>query len=254
MSPELLLGALCKALLPPGGLILLFVVGVLAGRRHPVLGKWLRGSAVVLLYVLSTGTGSWLLAHPLEALEPTLEASQAGAHAQAIVVLSAGRIKRSPEYGKQNVPDFVALERMVYSAHLARISHLPLLVTGGTISDAPDDEALALGMARLFHSAFGLPVRWTETRSTNTAENASMSAPMLRRDGITRVVLVTDAMHMRRARIAFERQGLTVTSAPTFYVAARPFNPAELMPTVENLRRSYYALYEWLGLLRYQFF
>ena len=240
-------------LLPPASLILLFVAGLMVGRRYPMLGKWLRGGAVLLLYVLSTGCGSWLLAHPLETLEPVLDASQAGARAQAIVVLTAGRIKRSPEYGNRNVPDFDALERMTYSAHLARVSGLPLLVTGGTISTARDDEALALGMARLFNSAFGLPVRWTETRSTNTAENASMSALLLKRDGITRVVLVTDAMHMRRARIAFERQGLTVIPGPTFYVAARPFNPGELMPVVENLRRSYYALYEWAGLLRYQF-
>jgi uncharacterized SAM-binding protein YcdF (DUF218 family) len=226
---------------------------MLANRRHPVLGKWLRGGAVALLYVLSTGSGSWLLARPLEMLEPALDASQAGTRAQAIVVLTAGRIKRSPEYGNQNVPDFIALERMTYSAHLARLSGLPLLVTGGTISSADDDEALALGMARVFNSAFGLPVRWTEARSTNTAENASMSAALLRRDGISRVVLVTDAMHMRRARIAFERQGLTVIAGPTFYTAPRPFSGVDLMPTMENLRRSYYALYEWAGLLRYQF-
>lgn len=249
----MLVGALKDLLLPPSGLILMFAIGFLLRRRRPVLGTWLRGGAFVLLYVLSTGAGSWLLAHPLESLEPPLDASQAATRAQAIVVLSAGRIKRSPEYGKQNVPDFVALERMTYSAHLARISGLPLLVTGGTLSDANDDEALALGMARVFDSAFGLPVRWTETHSLNTAENASMSAAMLKHDGITRVVLVTDAMHMRRARFAFERQGLTVVAGPTFYVAARRFNPLALMPSVENLRRSYYASYEWLGLLRYQF-
>ncbi|MDB5963431.1 MAG: YdcF family protein [Massilia sp.] len=245
---------MCKdLLLPPGSLMLLFAIGVLVWRRRPLLGKWLCGSAMALLYVLSTGVGSWLLARPLELLEPTLDASQAGASAQAIVVLSAGRIKHSPEYGGHNVPDFVALERMAYGAHLARLSGLPLLVTGGLISKDPDDEPLAAGMARLFNSAFGVQVRWIEMHSATTAENASMSAAMLRRDGVSRVVLVTNAMHMRRARIAFERAGLQVVPGPTFYVTARGFNPGELMPTAENLRRSYYAIYEWLGLVRYQF-
>lgn len=254
LSFDLLLSALCKGLLlPPGSLLLLFAGGVLAGRRRPRLGKWLCGSAMALLYVLSTGVGSWLLARPLEALEPVLEAGGARARAQAIVVLSAGRIKHSPEYGGRNVPDFVALERMTYGAYVARISGLPLLVTGGTISHDDDDEPLALGMARLFDSAFGVPVRWTESRSINTAQNASMSAAILKRDGITRVVLVTNAMHMRRARIVFERAGLTVVPGPTFYVTARHFDPTELMPSVEHLRRSYYAIYEWLGLVRYQF-
>jgi uncharacterized SAM-binding protein YcdF (DUF218 family) len=235
------LAALLKGLLlPPGGPMLLFGAGVLAG--------WLCGGAMLLLYALSTGAGSWLLGRPLEMLEAPLEAGSARAQAQAIVVLSAGRIKHSPEYGGRSVPDFVALERMTYGAYLARISGLPLLVSGGIISADADDEPLALGMARLFDSAFGLPVRWAETRSVNTAENASMSAAMLKRDGITRVVLVTNAMHMRRARIAFERQGLTVLAGPTFYVNSRNFDPLELMPTAENLRRSYYAAYEWMGL------
>lgn len=233
--------------------MLLFAIGALVYRRRPVLGKWLCGGAMAALYVLSTGVGSWLLARPLEVLEPVLDMRQASKEAQAIVVLSAGRIKHSPEYGERNVPDFVALERMAYAAQLARASGLPLLVTGGTLSDDSDDEALAPGMARLFDSAFGLPVRWVEARSINTAENASMSAAMLKRDGVTRVIVVTNAMHMRRARIAFERSGLRVMSGPTFYVTSRHFDPTELMPTVENLRRSYYAIYEWLGLVRYQF-
>jgi uncharacterized SAM-binding protein YcdF (DUF218 family) len=246
--------ALCKGvLLPPAGPMLLFAAGLVVWRRRPRLARCLCGGAMALLYVLCTGAGSWLIARPLEVLEAPLDATTAAARAQAIVVLSAGRIRRSPEYDNRQIPDFVALERMTYAARLTRISGLPLLVTGGNIGDEVDDEALAPGMARLFDSAFGLPVRWIESYSLDTAQNASMSAALLRRDGVSRVVLVTNAMHMRRARIAFERQGLTVIAGPTFYTTSRRFDPLELMPTAEYLRRSYYALYEWLGLLRAQF-
>ncbi|WLI88927.1 YdcF family protein [Massilia sp. R2A-15] len=238
--------------MPPACILILYAAGVLAARRRPALGKWLRHGAVVLLYLLSTGTGAWLLAYPLETMEPPLDA-RAMKTAQAIVVLTASRIKHSPEYGERSVPDFIALERMAYGAHLARSSGLPLLVSGGLISDDPDDEPLALGMKRMFDSSFGVPVRWVEAASTNTAENARLSAAMLKRDGVTRIVLVTDAMHMRRARIAFERAGLAVTSGPTFYTTARGFDPLELTPKANNLRRSSYAMYEWLGLARYQF-
>ena len=243
--------ALVKAiLLPPAGLLVLYAAGMLAARRRPRLGKRLCHSAVALLYLLSTGAGSWLLVHPLEALEPALAGP--APQAQAIVVLSAGRIRHSPEYGNHAVPDFVAQERMTYAATLARRTGLPLLVTGGLLSDHPDEEPLALGMKRLFESAYQLPVRWTENASANTAENASMSAAILKRDGVARIILVTDAMHMRRARLAFQREGLSVTPGPTFYLASREFDPFDLLPTAENLRRSWYALYEWLGLLRYQ--
>jgi uncharacterized SAM-binding protein YcdF (DUF218 family) len=240
-------------LLPPGSLMLVFGVGVVVGRWRPRLRNWLCGGSMAVLYLLSTGVGSWLIGRPLELLEPTLDASQAKSRAQAIVVLSASRIKRSPEYGGQNIPDFIALERMTYGAYLARLSGLPLLVSGGLISHDPKDEPLAPTMTRLFNSAFGLQVRWTESHSGTTAQNASLSAAMLKRDGVTRIILVTNAMHMRRARIAFEREGLEVIPGPTFYVTAPGFEPLDLVPTAENLRRSYYAVYEWLGLVRYQF-
>lgn len=206
---------------------------------------------MLLLYLLSTGVGAWLLAHPLEMLEPVLASSpRALAPAEAIVVLTAGRIRHSPEYGGRTMPDYIALERITYGAHLARATGLPLLVSGGLLAD-DDDEALALGMKRLFEYEFRLPVRWSEAVSRNTAQNATLSAAMLRQDGVAAVILVTDAMHMRRARRAFERAGLVVTPAPTFYVESAPFNPTRLMSTIENLRRSHYALYEWCGLAWY---
>ena len=206
---------------------------------------------MLLLYLLSTGVGAWLLAHPLEMLEPVLASSpRALAPAEAIVVLTAGRIRHSPEYGGRTMPDYIALERITYGAHLARATGLPLLVSGGLLAD-DDGEALAAGMKRVFEDGFGLPVRWSEANSRNTAQNATLSAAMLRRDGVSSVILVTDAMHMRRARRAFERAGLVVTPAPTFYVESAPFDPTRLMPTVENLRRSHYALYEWFGLAWY---
>ncbi len=236
-------------LLPPACLLLAYACGVLLAPYRPRLGRIARHGAVLLLYVLSTGVGSWLLARPLEALEPALGTGPVP-HAQAIVVLSAGRIKHSPEYGGRAAPDFIALERMTYAAYLARRTGLPLLVTGGLLSDAADDEALALGMQRVFADSFGLPVRWLETASHTTVENARFSAPILKREGAAHIILVTDALHMRRARRAFEREGITVTAGPTFFAAAGKFSLTQLAPTMENLRRSHYAIYEWLGLAR----
>lgn len=240
-----------KALvLPPACLLALYGAGWLLQRRHPRLSAACRHGAILLLYFLSTGIGAWLLAHPLESLEPVLD-SRAATPAQAIVVLSAGRIRHSPEYGGRATPDFITLERITYGAHVARATGLPLLVSGGLLAD-DDSETLALGMKRVFEDEFHLPVRWAETASRNTAQNATLSAQMLKRDGVASIILVTDAMHMRRARRAFERAGLAVTPAPTFYVEAGAFNPRRLMPSIENLRRSHYALYEWIGLAWYR--
>lgn len=238
-------------MLPPAGPLLLYGAGLLLGRWRARAGRWLRHGAVAALYVLCSGVGAWLLVHPLERLEPPLLAPQASG-AQAIVVLSASRVRLSPEYGKRSVPDFLTLSRINYAALLARQSGLPLLVTGGLLSNKPGDEPLATGMRRVLEQHYALPVRWSETASRTTAENAVFSARILASAGVTRIILVTDAMHMHRARLAFEASGLQVVAAPTMYTETTGFSLSRLVPTSENLRRSHYALYEWLGLVLYR--
>jgi uncharacterized SAM-binding protein YcdF (DUF218 family) len=232
--------------LPPGGIIVLAALGLAVWRRRPRLGKGLCIAALGLLYVLSTGAGSWLLVHPLESLEPVL--ADGPSPAAAIVVLSAGRMRNSPEYRSRPVPDFTALERITYGAYLYRQRQLPLLLSGGLLTDRSDEEPLAIGMKRVFEEQFQIPVRWLEPASRNTAQNARFSAAMLKDSGIGHIILVTDAVHMRRARLAFERQGVAVTPGPTFYQEPGRFDPTRLLPSIENLRRSHAALYEWLGL------
>lgn len=248
MDPIAELAPLLKAaLLPPACLFLLLGAGLLAWRWRPRVGKAMCGAAVGLLYFLSTGVGSWLLAHPLESLEPVLPAGPLP-QARAIVVLTAGRIRSSPEYERRAVPDYVALERMSYAAHVYRARGLPLLVTGGLLSTHRVEEPLALSMKRVFERGFGIPVTWTETQARNTAENARYSAQILKRAGIAHIILVTDAMHMRRSRLAFEHEGIGVTPGPTFFQEPARFDPGRWFPHAENLKCSYYAVYEWLGL------
>lgn len=244
-------GLLKIFLLPPGSILLLALCGALVWRRHPRTGKSLCGTALACLYVLSTGVGSWLIVHPLEALEPALKEG-AATPAQAIVVLTAGRVRNSPEYGRLPVPDYVAGQRIAYAAHLHRQRPLPLLVTGGLASDSAGEEPLAFGMRRVLQRDYGIPVAWAESTSRTTAENALFSARMLEQAGVDHIILVTDAVHMRRARRAFERAGIVVTPGPTFYLEPSDFDATRLWPSMECLRRSYAGLYEWAGLIDYE--
>jgi uncharacterized SAM-binding protein YcdF (DUF218 family) len=95
-------------------------------------------------------------------------------------------------------------------------------------------------------------VTWREDRSRDTAENAAFSATMLRAAGVRRILLVTDAMHMARASAAFERAGLEVVSAPTMFFSQQPLTLAACLPSAEGLRRSWYAIYELVGLVWYR--
>ncbi|SFU58855.1 YdcF family protein [Pseudoduganella namucuonensis] len=238
-------------LLPPLSLLLLYATGLLLRRRHPRLGIIARRGAVGLLLVLSTNIAATALLRPLERMEPPLLAPAARG-AQAIVILAAGSMLRAPEYGNQDVPDYITLARLRYGARLQQETGLPILVSGGNADPVRGLQPKAEGMARALREDFRTPVKWVEAGSETTAENAANSARMLAPAGVRRVLLVTDAMHMARARLVFERAGLEVVSAPTAYFTTHAFSPLQLLPSASGLSGSYYAVYEWLGLFWYK--
>ena len=171
--------------------------------------------------------------------------------AEAIVVLSAGRHYDAPEAGGRDIVGPLTLERLRYGAQLHRATGLPVLMTGGAPEDG-ERAPLAELMRRSFEQDFGLPVAWTEAESTNTAENAFLSAAILLPLGIDRVYVVTHAWHMPRARFIFEQAGFTVVPAGTAHM--RPLTVLDLyhfLPQANGLQASYYAMHELLGLAWY---
>ena len=86
------------------------------------------------------------------------------------------------------------------------LSVLPILVSGGSPNRG---KAEAEVMRDVLEQEFHVPVQWLETSSRVTGENAALSMAMLAKSGITSVALVTDAVHMPRAKLEFERVGLT---------------------------------------------
>lgn len=239
-------------LLPPANLIVLIVLGYLLRRRFPRTGAAFSSAGVLLLVLFSCGFGAMLLMRPLEDMTaPLTRLDNTGA--QAIVVLGAGSLYQSPEYGRADIPDEVALMRLRYAAHLQHATSLPVLVSGGNASPDGTQQAKALGMARALREDFRTPVQWVEPSSEDTAQNALYSARILRAAGVQRILLVTHAMHMPRARAAFRRAGLEVVEAPTaFYSRGRPASLLALVPSAAGMYRSYYAAHEWIGLIWYR--
>jgi uncharacterized SAM-binding protein YcdF (DUF218 family) len=235
-------------ILPPLSLFLAGIAAWVLTRWWPRLGRWLLGIVVVVSFVLCTGVGANLLVRPLESRTQPLQQAKAR-DAEAIVVLSAGRLEAAAEYGGADIPDYVGLGRLRYAARLQHATGLPVLVSGGIPSRLGMSHAEA--MARALREDFRVPVRWVEEQSENTAENALFSARLLRQDHIARVLLVTDAMHMARAERMFRKSGIDVVAAPTVFFASNRLSARDFVPSVEGLRRSTYALYEWVGLIWY---
>lgn len=237
-------------LLPPGCCLTAAALGALVWRWRPRAGRILVITAAVLLWLLGTPLVAGALLATLQTA-PALPTTGTLPPAQAIVVLSAEADPDAPEYG-QSVPGRDTLVRLHYGAHLHRRTGLPILVTGG--AGLPGEEPVALAMQRMLEHDLGARVAWVDDAARTTHENATQSAALLARDGITRVYLVTHAWHIPRARASFESVGIEVVPAPTGFRGPPWQGARSLLPHWTAVRDSYYTFHEWLGLLYYRLF
>ncbi len=239
-------------IVPPGGILVLLLVGVvllLRGHRHSP--KFIV-TGVVAFYLFSMPPVADFLIGTLEHA-PAIPTDAILHHdaQSAIVVLGGGRYPNAPEYGGDTV-GAIALERVRYGARLARRTSLPVLVTGGSVWNNRVPEAEL--MARTMKEDFGIEPRWVEGQSHTSWENARLSKPLLDAAKITHVYLVTSAWHMPRSVYAFEQAGIKVTPAPTAFANTGDDQSGILrfLPDASALRRSYIAAHEIVGLLWYR--
>lgn len=241
---------LTSLLMPPLAPLLLALLGVLLALLKKRGGLALTALSLVLLGLLSChGMAVWLARGALPQFAPLTIAELKTRQVQAIVVLGGGLLPEAPEYGEPQ-PSSHTAARLRYGVWLARQSGLPLAFTGGLGWAATDAQHVSEAevAARVALQDFGFTLRWTETESRDTSGNARLLAPLLRRDGVQRIALVTDAWHMPRAVAAFERAGLDVTPAPMAYVRPLERGLLEWTPSARGLLASQQILREWLGL------
>ncbi len=233
-------------LLPPLNLILLGALGVLLLKHHPRLGRFLLASTLVLLYLISTPFISETLLQKLET-ESVIDSTDTGAG--AIVVLGGGTYFNAVEYGGDTVNRY-SLERIRYAARLYQLMGKPILVTGGAPLGNISSEAEQ--MKAVLENEFRTPVKWVEGSSNNTHENAYKSYEILKKDGITHIMLVTHAWHMPRAMREFERAGFQVTPAPTAFTTRYRTDGLAYLPTASALQQSRIFIHEIIGMLWYR--
>lgn len=232
-------------LLPPFSQILLLLLAWRLRKTTPKLAK--------TLFFLGTFS-LWILAAPITANQLVLSLQQDAAilpqdlshlKADAIVILTASQNETAPEFAAP-VSGKDALIRIRYAAFLERRTKLPILLTGGSVSGL-EHRSLAETMAFDLLEGFGVRARWLEKESRTTAENARLSYKILHAENKTTIVLVTQSMHMMRAKWSFEQAGFTVVAAPTGFIDVKPISVLSFLPNAHSLELSSQALHEWLG-------
>jgi uncharacterized SAM-binding protein YcdF (DUF218 family) len=233
---------LLALLIPPTSLLAPAILGLLLWRARPRLARGLVWGALIGLVILSLPLAPSIL---LAGLERDLPTTPPEADPPAAIVVLAGETIRSPTAPDGADVGPLTLERLRVAAALHRRTDLPILTSGGTTQ--PDLPPLSTVMARSLSQDFQVPVRWTETTSRDTWENAQRSAEILRGQGVHSVYVVTHAWHMRRALMAFAATGLVATAAPTPPSGPLSPIPVDFVPRAAAWEQAYYAFHEWIG-------
>lgn len=205
---------------------------------NPLVGNWLWGSLE-----------RFYLPQPLASL-PT---------ADAIVLLGGGVELAAPPRIMAELNN--SADRIWYAAELYHAGKAPLIVvSGGQVFPQPGlkseadyhvDLLLRMGVPR---AAIML-----ETASRNTAENALLTARLLRQKALAgtapqRILLVTSAVHLPRSMLLFREAGLNPIAASCDVRVVELHGPLllSLLPSARALSLSEGAIREWVGLFYYQ--
>jgi uncharacterized SAM-binding protein YcdF (DUF218 family) len=158
-----------------------------------------------------------------------------------VLVLGGGRRWRAST--KEVVLSGASTSRLDVGLALARREKLPLLLSGGAVGRlSGKGEAELMAELALPRIGGGLSV-WQETESLNTWENAKNCAALLRGKGISRVYVVTDSVHLCRAVLCLQKQGISALPH------AADLLPGPLwLPHVRALVLWFRLVYEWLAL------
>jgi uncharacterized SAM-binding protein YcdF (DUF218 family) len=151
--------------------------------------------------------------------------------ADAIVVLGA---KVQPD--GQPGPDLRS--RTEHAVNLYQVGMAPRLICAG---GAAGDWASAASVCRNLALASGVPAEavYLADGPSNTEEEAGQVASIMGQYGWESAVVVSHPLHVYRAKLFFEREGLTVYTSPTTTDVER----------IDLPLRGYYAIREGFGIM-----
>jgi uncharacterized SAM-binding protein YcdF (DUF218 family) len=250
---------LAALLLPPVPLLVLVLVGarLMLPRRGvgwfviivAVVGLWLSAclGAAQALSIVALPPPPALSFDRIKELREAVQSREP----VAIVVLGAGMEPYAPEYGVSNLRP-MSIERLRYGLWLSREIGAPVAFSAGVGHGSAADatpEAEVAGKAAI--GDFNRPLRWLETESRDTRENALRTIAILKPAGIQHVILVTHAWHMPRAMRAFAEaapKGMRIEAAPMGLARRSESAALAWIPSSDGFALMRHVLHELLGL------
>jgi uncharacterized SAM-binding protein YcdF (DUF218 family) len=227
--------------LPLGISLMLITWGVLRQKKRPALL-----GLVILLLASQPYVGRFAVRAAEGWAERPAVASLT--NADAIVVLSAGRATAP---GPDQANEWNDANRFFGGVELYKAGKAPLLVFTAaerdTVGRSEGDVLSAIARS------LGVPADAMLVTGDvlNTADEARETMATLTAKGTAskRILLVTSAFHMPRAREVFMREGFDVTPFPVdfWFSAGHRMSPLDFFPSVGALGQTHTALREFYG-------
>ncbi len=215
-------------------------------------------SALIFLIVFSNGVISGTFLKLLEFPWKRIDYSSLN-YADGIVVLSSGR--HLPP-GNTKVIEWQDPDRFLAGINLYRANKSKRLIFTGGINPfgpkLPPEGDIYLNEAILM----GIPKKslFTTIPVFNTFQEAKAISKLLNVEIASaqkKIILVTSAFHMQRAKKIFEKEGILVIPFPVDFKSEKRFssilrNPIKWMPSSHHLKESTIAIREIIGRIIYK--
>jgi uncharacterized SAM-binding protein YcdF (DUF218 family) len=233
--------------LPPASLLVIILIGALIIKSKPRLARRLVLLGVTSLWLLSTSAFSVWLHNQFIPNYPLITAKDLRNNsAQAIVVLGGGVVTGLPG-GDQQISR-TSLERLRLGVQLSRQAGLPLAFSGGSGWGAKNANVAEADVAeKVLSEAFAFNLKFKESGSKDTQENATNTWALLSKQGIRSIALVTHSTHMPRASAEFRKAGFVVIEAATGQPTTSSATLLQWVPSASSLEMSQQILRESLA-------
>lgn len=245
---SLLLSKVLSLLIHPLSLGLLLLLGAgLASSLEWRISPAIFGLGLLVLWMPSTPLFSDWVQGTLESRHPPAPVKEAPT-AGAIVILggSVGAPRPPRVY-----PDLhESADRVWHAARLHRADKASLIIASGGTPPWKDQRFREAPVMQRLLTSWGVPADSVvlESSSANTYENATHVAEIVDERKFDRVLLVTSALHMRRALATFRSAGVNALPAATDYqvVESEP-TLLRVLPSAGALAGSTAAIREYVG-------
>jgi uncharacterized SAM-binding protein YcdF (DUF218 family) len=169
----------------------------------------------------------------------------------AYVILGGGANGNAPSIDGMGMPGGDTLYRIMAGYRLHTLSRKPVIISAGDFHGHGTEAQIT----KRFLINLGVREQdlIVESKSKDTRENALFTKGICERYGFRRILLITNAYHMRRSVMLFNKFVGPVTPYPTgFKVMGGAGDLFQYLPDAGNMANVSTALKEYLGILFYK--